>query len=416
MRTPSYLPNRQPDGTVKARVVIRGKSHGLGIYGSAESRSKYRQLLIAAGYEDPGDPIAVNPTEVHSIADLAAAWHQHALIAYAGRKQAWTYRCAITPLLRKFGHLPANEFTAKHLKTLRDHMISGDWQTEKEVAWRRKRGKPVGWCRSTVNARISSLRTIFSWAESEGMVPEGKTASLKTISKLMRGTAREAKKVLPVPEDHLSKTLPHLGDIVRSLIEFCLFTGCRPGEACRVRPAHVSQEPRVEIAPGFWLETRGTVWVYRPPEHKLAWLDMEKIILIGPKARTVLEPFLKRAPESFCFSPREAVKGWRLRQRLARKSRVQPSQASRAKDAPRRTPGVCYTVEAVNQVLARACKRAGVPKWSVGRLRHNAASRLASEFGEELARICLGHTTTATTARYILRDLQAGLDAIEKVG
>lgn len=421
MRIPSYLPNTQPDGTVKARVVIRGKSHGLGAYGSAESRTKYRELLMAAGYKDPGDPCEAASGKLVTIADLVLAWWKHADAYYRrpdGRpkNELGHFRRAAKVLTRLFGELPIADFGPKAMAKIQSALASGDWMNEAERAWLTKRHRPIGLCRQVIRKQLGRLRRIFSWAESQELIPEGKTAALSTLKPLHYGQAREAKKVLPVPEDDLKKTLQHLGGIVHAMVEFQLHTGCRPGEATHAKPGELSPGGRVEIAPGFWLELGKSVWVFRPEWHKNAWRGLPRLILVGPRAQAAIEPLLvNRLPHAFLFSPTESLLDFRHRQRLARKTKVQPSQYDRSQPGKQRS-GESYDLPAYNQAIARACKRAAVPKWSCGRLRHNAASRLAAEFGEEVARVILGHSTPATTMAYILRDLQAAVSIIEKVG
>ena len=75
----------------------------------------------------------------------------------------------------------------------------------------------------------------------------------------------------------------------------------------------------------------------------------------------------------------------RARRRVARRSR---------------NPGDCYTSGSYQRAIAAACKKADVPRWSPHRLRHNAATSLRKQFGLDIARVVLGHTSPAVTEVY----------------
>jgi integrase len=99
-----------------------------------------------------------------------------------------------------------------------------------------------------------------------------------------------------------------------------------------------------------------------------------------------------------------------------RKTPVQPSQVSRAKSRPKKSPGASYSVESYRRAIAYGCQRAGVPKWHPHQLRHNAATQLRKEFGLDVARAVLGHTSPAVTEIYAERDEMAATRAMEQAG
>src|SRR5262245_6271529 len=102
------------------------------------------------------------------------------------------------------------------------------------------------------------------------------------------------------------------------MVELQRLTGMRPGEVRSLRPIDV--------------ERSENVWLYRPSRHKTQWRGKERVVAIGPKAQAVLAPFLDgRAPESFAFSPGEAMDRKRAEMRAKRRSRVPPSQRCRRK-------------------------------------------------------------------------------------
>lgn len=118
-------------------------------------------------------------------------------------------------------------------------------------------------------------------------------------------------------------------------------------------------------------------------------------------------------------------------------------------------PGECYTVASYRRAIDYACQRAfPLPdylspkaeaggkresksawkarltveekaeilawhrehRWHPHQLRHNAATYLRKEFGIELARIILGHSTAFTTEIYAEADRQKAAEVIAKIG
>jgi integrase len=116
----------------------------------------------------------------------------------------------------------------------------------------------------------------------------------------------------------------------------------------------------------------------------------------------------------------------RAEMRERRKTRVQPSQQYRAKARPEKLPGDAYTVESYRRAIAYGIKRANaeraecgeseIPSWHPHRLRHSAATRLRKEFGLDVARAVLGHSSPAVTELYAELDHEKAMMAMEKVG
>jgi integrase len=57
-----------------------------------------------------------------------------------------------------------------------------------------------------------------------------------------------------------------------------------------------------------------------------------------------------------------------------------------------------------------------IPHWSPNRLRHNAATRIRKEFGLDVARAVLGHTSPAVTAIYAEVDGARASEAMAMIG
>jgi integrase len=102
--------------------------------------------------------------------------------------------------------------------------------------------------------------------------------------------------------------------------------------------------------------------------------------------------------------------------RERRKSKVQPSQVDRSIDNPKVKPGAVYNVDAYRRAITRACEGAGIKHWHPNQLRHLAATNLRREFGLEVARAVLGHSTVAMTEVYAEMDAAKAREAMAKRG
>ena len=159
------------------------------------------------------------------------------------------------------------------------------------------------------------------------------------------------------------------------------------------------------------------IWCARLKKHKTAKKKVRRVLLFGPKAQAILRPFLEgRDPGAYLFSPAEAMALRAQLRRKARKSKVQPSQRSRRKARPQRTPADHYGRCALERSVKYACKKAGVQPWHPYQLRHAAATRVVEEFDLDTARIILGHTKEEMTRRYAVDDLRGAAEAQHKAG
>jgi integrase len=86
------------------------------------------------------------------------------------------------------------------------------------------------------------------------------------------------------------------------------------------------------------------------------------------------------------------------------------------KKHPKRAPGKLYTTIAYDHAVSRACERADVPSWAPNQIRHNAGTRIRSEFGVEAARIILGHASVATTEIYAEIDREQARKIMRQLG
>lgn len=374
----------------------------LGEYGTPEAQANYARVVaeIAAGKN------LLVPDQTRgqlALAEVLSRWWVHAEGYYrkadgTSKTELTSFRYALRPVHFLYGARPAADFGPLALKAVRQLLVTGYQHPE--------HGQQRPQSRKVVNRNVVRIRTFFRWAESEQLVPAHTFNTLLTVSGLEEGARGviEHDAVLPVPEADLEATLPQLNYVVRAMAQVQLWTGARPGEVVYLRPCDLRREDKVELAPGFSLDTGGKVWVFKPDEHKTAYRGHTRVILFGPKAQEILRPFLDRPADAYLFSPREAVEAF-----LAAQGRT-------VNHAAKRKPGEHYTVCSYDRSVAKACKRAGVTHFHPNQLRHSAATRIVQQFGWELARIVLGHRQIQTTQIYALEDLNKAVDAIFQAG
>ena len=75
-----------------------------------------------------------------------------------------------------------------------------------------------------------------------------------------------------------------------------------------------------------------------------------------------------------------------------------------------------YSADSYRRAITRACDKAGVPRWTPHRLRHNAATYIRKEYGLEAAQIILGHSKADVTQLYAEVDEAKAIRVIKEIG
>jgi integrase len=428
---PSYLPHKQ-SGRARAvwtdRTGVRQYRLLPGLYDSPESRAAFAQLLLeldaAPHATRTPDPVGVTVNEV------LLAYVEHAERHYRGpdgfpTDEVRQIKVACRIVRELYGTIPVVEFGPLALKAVRQRFVA------------------AGWSRKTVNARVERVRRVFHWAVAEELVPPAVHQALAAVAGLQRGRtpARETEPVTPVDDATVDATLRHLNRHVRGLIEFQRLTGCRPGEACRVR--------RCDIDMG------GAVWLYRPAQHKGTWRGKQRIIAVGPKAQSLLREYFTPTIDDYLFSPRRAVVELNAARSAARRTPCYPSHMRRNERKQvgvrrKRPPAERYNRRSYVTAVNRACDRALPPsgdlarrageshakwrsrltaeqrdevkewqkahRWSPNQLRHSFATRVRKEHGLEAAQVLLGHSRADVTQVYAERNERLAATIAAKIG
>ena len=303
-----------------------------------------------------------------TVANLCAAWAAHCREYYRGPdgKPTSTAINAIADVRMfrdLFGNAAMTELTHADMLQLRDALIRS------------------GVSRTTVNARLWRIKFMIGWALDEALIPATVKAELTQVKSVKRGrtAAPERAPVRPVDDATIAATLEHMMPNTADMVRVQRLTGMRPCELCALK----------------WslIDTSRTPWVYHvPPEaNKNSWrgeFGQPRVVLIGPKARAILERH--KDGGDVPFSPVRAMAEYLEARRAAR---VTPVYGKR-KNAPRvpRELSEQWTTDAYTKTIHAACVRAGIKPWGANRLRHAFGTDVRRAFGLEVARAVLGHT------------------------
>ena len=340
MPSPKRVPKYQHHkGRNLARVTIDGKDIYLGKYDSPESHSEYERLIAEWLMRDVAVP---QETSKLTMVELMAGYlkHAHGYYVKNGKptREFELVAEVFRPVRKLYGHVRATEFGPRALKCVREALIE------------------QGLSRKHINKQVGRIVRAFKHAASEEWIPVDTYQVLRTVEGLKKGrtAAPEHPPVKPVSDAHVSAVLLRARPMLKAMIQFQRYTGCRPSEALMIRPMDICR--------------KSVVWSYQPESHKTEHHDMERVIFIGPKAQEVIKPFLERAKDSYCFPPREAESE---RRRLAHASRRTPiNQGNKPKsEGSKQTFGSHYTVGAYRTAIHRICDNIGIPRWSPNQLR-----------------------------------------------
>jgi len=187
-------------------------------------------------------------------------------------------RQALRPLKDLYGNTLAKDFGPLALKAVRQKMIE------------------KGWCRTNINKMISRIRLMFKWAVENELLKTNVYHGLQAVSGLKygRSKAKERKPIKPVPDEVIERTLGKLTPTVKAMVELQRLTGMRPGEVCIMRRRDIDMS--------------GSVWIYSPRHHKIQHHGRDRQVYLGPKAQSILLPFIQPSIDAYLFNPQRSEK------------------------------------------------------------------------------------------------------------
>ena len=215
----------------------------------------------------------------------------------------------------------------------------------------------------TVNHYCLHIRKLFKLAASNAKIPPDVFAGIATVEALKPGRSRAIvpKRKPAAMVEHVEAILPHVSALVRDMIQIQLLTGMRPGEVCGMRRDQLQ-----------WV---GETLIYRPGSHKTEHHGKQREIPIGPKAQEFLRPYMNRD----VMLP------------------MLPASYRRS--------------------INRACKVAGIPKFSPQQIRKAFAEKLRRRNNLEAAQVLLGHSSKRTTEKYYAgSEVESAFDIVKEIG
>jgi integrase len=385
-------------------VTIDGKDYYLGKHDSPESLARYAVLIAtyqAGGLRLPDDFDAYSidaraaaildhtqPTlqadQPIQIRHLTASYREHIKTKYASDiRERRRLNLMCDELDKHDGGKLAGDYGPLSLQAQRERWV--------------KSGKS----RKYVNRLAGCIVRMFKYAVSQELIDTETWNRLQSVESLRAGQteAPDRDDVKPVSIEMVRETAKHLSPVLKAMVRVHVATGMRPSEVCNIRPCDIDRS--------------GEVWMFRPAKHKTANKGKRKAVPIIGDAREAITDYLNRDPQAYCFSPAESVAWWLATKRANRKSKVQPSQESRAKENPQKQPGERYNATTYRQSIQRAAKRAKVEQWHPYQLRHLAGTVVRDALGIEAAQALLGHSKASMTEHYAKQNESKAIEAAQ---
>lgn len=325
---------------------------------------RYNQVLAEwhARLAAVPEPVSAEPT----VLELCVAYIAHAEGYYVKRgkptTEPGTIKDALKPVAKLYGEARARTFGPKALKAVRAEMVQ------------------LGWARGYIGKQVSRVRRMFRWAAENELVPSEVWRDLQAVRGLPKGRGlREEEPVRPVKDEAFAATLPHLPASLRQLAQVHRLLGCRAQDACVMRAADIDRGADPE----------GGLWLYTPSEFKGEHLEASARgrlhYWIGPQAQEILRPLLDQPGEWLFPTGRRRGRG-------------------------------CWTTSSYRRAVERACRKAGVPRWSPLQVRHTAGTAIRARYGVEGAQVVLGHAEVTVTQLYAERDENLARRVMREMG
>jgi integrase len=219
---------------------------------------------------------------------------------------------------------------------------------------------------------------------------------LRFVKALQKGKTKapDMPKIQAVDDKIVDATLTHLPQVVADMVVIQKTTGMRPGEVFSMTWEQI--------------DTSDDIWIYMPQTHKTQHHGIVRPVPLNAKCQKVLARYRDTPIDAIIFSPRRTLREQAEKMAAQRKTKVQPSQIKRKKQAlsPEELVGEAYNRHSYRNCIQRACKRAGVENWCPYQLRHSAATSVSDKLSLEDAKTLLGHTNIITTKIYVHESIE----------
>ena len=386
-----------PDGRTEGEIYI-----AFGQWLDLFKRHPHKTL----SFSDPYEVIeqAVSPTTIRTVGQLIEKYvesiEQHNPSLRDGMPNSTLIRIKqLRPFLDLYADWPVADFGPDELKGVQDAMVEYRYYRNEN------RKEPIAYRRTAINSVMNEIYRMWQWGIGREITTEAQKQLLKEVRPLRLGrtSAKDRSKRATVALEEFNKVTENLTSVVADIFRIMWITAMRPSEVCRMRPFDIRRND-----PDCWVYVPGSD-ASDVGDHKTAHLHRVRAIALTSKAQAVLKPRIKSfGSKAYIFSPAEAIQEL-LDKRLA--NRKTPAgygnrRGTNRKEHPMIKPGESYTSQSLNVALKRACKRAGVDRFTPYDLRRSAATRIRSELGKEAAKLILGHVSTDTTEIYLLDEVK----------
>ena len=361
----------------------------------------------------------VNPNSVQTVGQLldryTSASEQQMTPARDGRPNATLNRIRqMKKFLEPYRQWSVSDFGPEELQAVQSAMVEYRY-------YRANDGVPQAYTRSGINTMINQIRRMWRWGIGREITTEAQRQRLEEVRSLRSGrtTAKDKQKRSPVTETELEQVLARLTGVVADMLRIIWLTAMRPSEVCRMRPFDVICDD-----PECWLYVPGRD-ASLVGDHKTAHFQRIRAIPLTGKVQQILLPRIKdfKSKEPV-FSPAAAVQELLDRKSANRRTPLEYGNrpGTNRKEHPMIKPGTEYTSQTLNVAVRRACRRAGVERFTPYDLRCTAATRVRAALSKDDARLLLGHVSADTTEIYLLEEVREAiktakrLDNLERAG
>ena len=364
---------------------------------------------------DPYEAIerAVNPTTIRTVGHLVEKYVEslaeyHRPLSNGRSNPALNKINQLRPFLDPYAHWPVADFGPDELRGIQDAMVEYRYFRNDNT------DEPIAYRRTAINSVMNEIHKMWQWGIGRGITTDAQKQLLREVRPLRPGqtSAKDKPKRSSVTIKEFNRVTENLPSVVADICRIMWATAMRPSEVCRMRPFDISRKD-----PNCWLYVPGSD-ASDVGDHKMAHLHRVRAIPLTSKVQAVLKPRIKSfKSKAYIFSPDEAIQEL-LDKRLA--NRKTPAgygnrRGTNRKEHPMIKPGEQYKSQTLNVALKRACKRAGVKRFTPYDLRRSAATRIRSKLGKEAAKLILGHVSTDTTDPYLLDEVQESMKVAKQL-
>ena len=331
-----------------------GKMVYLGMHGTAECEKSYKEWIASYIKETGATPIRVDaPASIGGLMNIWLLDVDKRCRKITGKHTGEFSVCQRAhKVLGEVGleAVALKDFNRNHIYQIRDHLLT------------------EGKSRKTIHEYIGRIIRACAFGDSREWMDTNQFLRLSRWDRLRPGDAPAPKVLTAVSKHDLMRLYLKLPAQWRPIFILHLYTGCRTENALAIRAEEI--------------DTSKKPWVFKPAQHKGRHRGHSLEILIGPKAREALKPFIAKVA-SGCL--------WRSKGEIMHQT--------------------------YRKAFSRACEFAGIHPISPRQIRHTAASFLVNEgVSEAIIGAILGHRPGSITQRYAKVDDKAKAKVVEKYG